>query len=386
MTTFIGFAVILLLAADAQLFPALLNHLGGTAPELGFLLSSLFVLYPAASWWSGYAADRIGKRRVLLVGLGCLAVPFAVSAWSMRLPVMTASLALFGVGGGILESQTTALLSDVHPGRERTVVNLSQVFFSIGAVGGPAIVALCVGLAGAGAVRPLLWGAFGASALLALALLALRDVRTVSAAQAPVAVRTLLRDREWRVLAVSLFLYVAAENGTSAWLARYAHLHLAFSEAAAPLALAVYWAGLGVSRLLAAAAPRGITDRGIVIGALAAATITQVAAFSVSSAWGALALIGLLGASMGAVWPTLVALASARFRDSSGLAVGLLVAAGACSIPLVQPIVGFLSERPGFGLRWTLLGMGGLSFANLLLVALSLRGRHRVPRQPLAAP
>jgi fucose permease len=379
VTTLIGFAVILVLAAAMQLFPSLLNQLGGTSPELGALLSSSFLLYPLASWWSGYASDRLGKRRVLFAGLACMAVPFAVSAASMRLPVMTASLLLFGVGSGILESQATALLTDLHPGRERVVVNLSQVVFCLGAVGGPAIVSMAVGAAGNGAVRPLLWGAAALAAALAVGLAVPGDERATAASPAPLSARALLRDPEWRLLALILFLYVAAENGTAAWLARYARLHLGLSESAAPLALAVYWAGLGVSRLLVAAAPRGVPDRAIVLAASAAAALLQIAAFSVSRAWVALLLTGLLGAAMGAIWPTLVALAGARFRDSSGLAVGLLVAAGACSVPLIQPVVGLLSEAGSLGLRGALLALSGLSAANFCLVALRLRPRPTRP-------
>lgn len=76
---------------------------------------------------------------------------------------------------------------------------------------------------------------------------------------------------------------------------------------------------------------------------------------------------------MDCVWPTLVALAGSKFRGDSGIAVGIMVAAGALSIPLIQVLIGFTSQPDVFGLRRSLLGPSVLNLLNLLLISRILR-------------
>lgn len=71
---------------------------------------------------------------------------------------------------------------------------------------------------------------------------------------------------------------------------------------------------------------------------------------------------------MGCVWPTLVALAGGKFRGDGGSAVGIMVAAGVLSIPLIQIVIGFTSQPDVLGLRCSLFGLSGLSLLNLLLI------------------
>ena len=86
--------------------------------------------------------------------------------------------------------------------------------------------------------------------------------------------------------------------------------------------------------------------------------------------------IGLIGVSMGVVWPTLVAMAGARFKDSSGTAVGILVAAGGLSISLVQLLIGFLSRPEILGLRFALLSMSIFTLIALVVVQFGLRRKN----------
>jgi nitrate/nitrite transporter NarK len=78
--------------------------------------------------------------------------------------------------------------------------------------------------------------------------------------------------------------------------------------------------------------------------------------------------MGLMGLGMGAVWPTLVAIVGARFRESSGAAVGIMVAAGGLGVPFIQPIVGWLSNPQLLGLRYTLAALGVFTVVNLVLL------------------
>jgi hypothetical protein len=67
-------------------------------------------------------------------------------------------------------------------------------------------------------------------------------------------------------------------------------------------------------------------------------------------------------------------LAGSKFRNASGSAVGIMVAAGALSIPLIQLAIGFTSRPDILGLRRSLLGLTVISLLNLVLVLRIFRG------------
>ncbi len=400
MTIALCLASILAIALCAQVFPSFLTRLGGTSGQQGLLLFSMFLLYPASSLAAGVVADRVGKRAVLGAGLACLAVPFALSAAVPDLRVRTLAVLLFGLGEGAVESQATALLSDLSHSRERSMLNWSQLLFSAGAAGGPFLLALLFSLRTGVTLAAVLWAGAALCAALAAGLaLARRGARTAVAAPpaerpAPAAGRgsapgpvarlravggyATLREPGLAALAAALFLYVAAEMGTASWLAKYGELELGLSAALAPICISVFWAGLSASRILAASLSARVPDAALLYGSLALCLAGQVFSFTVRRPAAALAGIAVTGIGMGAVWPTLVAMAGRRYRRDSGTAIGALVASGGVAVALIQLAVGWLSAPQRLGLRATLLGLAAFSAANLLVVRRALHA-HAVP-------
>ena len=77
---FLCFTAILVLAVSSQVFPSFLTRLGGDSVQQGLLLSAIFFLYPASSVVSGIVADKVGKVRVIVLGLLAIAVPLVLIA------------------------------------------------------------------------------------------------------------------------------------------------------------------------------------------------------------------------------------------------------------------------------------------------------------------
>ncbi|MBN1834666.1 MAG: MFS transporter [Spirochaetales bacterium] len=390
MITTLSLAGILLLAVDAQVFPSILTRLGGSSVQEGLLLAALFVLYPLSSMAAGVMADRIGKRGVVAGGFFLVALPFALSAVLPEIGARTLAVLLFGLGGGVIESQVSALISDLHPDRERAVMNLSQTMFTVGAAGGPLLIGLVSTMSRSAGLSPLLWGAAVLNFVVFGMFLAAPGRRT-SAGEAPAPRRrpgdpdageppaipllSLLREPLLWLLAAAIFLYVAAEMGTAGWLAKFGETELGMSRSLAPLCLSAFWGGLGVSRTVFGLTGTGWSDRTVLVFSLALSFCGQLLAFSAGTPALSLAGIAVTGLGMGAVWPTLVALAAARFRRASGTAVGIVVAAGALAVPIVQSVVGLTSRPELLGLRRSLLALSALTLLDLFLV-LGVFGRH----------
>jgi fucose permease len=408
VTTALSLASILAIALCAQVFPSFLTRIGGSSSEQGLLLFSMFILYPVSSVAAGIASDRVGKRAVLAAGLAAIALPFALSAAVADLRVRTLAVLLFGLGEGAVEGQATALLSDLSPDRERSVMNWSQVMFSAGAAGGPFLLALLFSLRTGATLKAVLWACAALCAALAAGFLLAGVPRRAAAQSAPPGPQAgepaspaarggrprrcapastpgftprgglRLAGPGLAALAAALFLYVAAEMGTASWLAKYGEVHLGLSPALAPICLTAFWGGLSVSRVLAGSLSARTPDSVLLYGSLALTLAGQVFSFTVRQPAAALAGIAVTGIGMGAIWPTLVAIAGRRYREASGTAIGALVASGGVAVALIQLAVGWLSAPQRLGLRVTLLGLAVFSAANLLVVRRALRV-HAVP-------
>jgi MFS family permease len=171
----------LVLAVDAQVYPSILTKIGSNSMQQGLLLSSLFLLFPLSSVLSGVMSDRIGKKAVLITGGLFLTLPFAISASVEQFWIRALAVLLFGFGIGAVESQSAALLTDKHPGKERSIINIAQLFFSIGAAGGPFLIALAFRLNPALRLQSFLWAVAAGTLTLVIGFFFLRDGKSSAA-------------------------------------------------------------------------------------------------------------------------------------------------------------------------------------------------------------
>jgi fucose permease len=376
MPTFLCLYSIFLLAVNDQVFPSVLTQIGGSAAQQGLFLTSLFLLLPLASVFAGLLADRIGKKTLLIIGTFFLAFPFAASAFLENYWLRLMVVLSFGIGLGVVEGQASALLTDVHPGKERSMMNLSQFFFCAGAAGGPFFISLAY---------KLIPGLELSSLLLAVALFTftammgfffLKDGRYGMVTDDPRRHTVILRDRHGRLLLLAIFFYVAPEMGTAGWLAKYTETALHVQRALAPLSLTLFWSGLGSSRMLVGLFFHRMHDRRLLIISLGMSLIFQTAAFLVRTPALAFLFFFLFGFGMGTIWPTLVSMAGSTYRESTGSAVGFMLAAGAAAVPLIHPLIGLLSQEEFLGLRATLLCLTSFTALNLSIVS-AMRKRER---------
>jgi len=368
MATWICLYSILILAVNTQVFPSVLTRIGGNSVQQGLLLSSFFLLFPFSSVLAGLAADRIGKRVVLIVGAVFLAIPFGITAAVDRLFVRILAVLLFGLGMGTVEGQVSAFLTDIHPGRERSIVNLSQVFFSIGAAGGPFLISLAYRINPGLALSELLWAVTFITVTVMFGFFFLKEESSIEAALDTGGFKKVLHDKEGRLLLLAMFFYVAAEMGTAGWLAKYSEVHLGLSLSISPLSITIFWGGLGLSRALVGFFFKEVRDTHILTAALLLTLAAQMAAFLINMKVASMIFFFFIGVGMGSVWPTLVAIIGARYRESSGSAVGLILAAGGIATPIMHQVIGILSRQDILGLRNTLLGLGIFTLLNLCIV------------------
>lgn len=129
----IGFGIVL------PLLPGYAASLGVSDTAIGFLVASFSLMqFLLAHWW-GRLSDRIGRRPVLLVGLGGSAVSYLLFALAQDFWLLLLSRLVAG-GMGATVNVAQAYLADITPASDRArAMGLIGAAFGLGFVAGPAI-------------------------------------------------------------------------------------------------------------------------------------------------------------------------------------------------------------------------------------------------------
>lgn len=340
-----------LIGWSGLLVPSLIRSIKDGFDQSDAGMGVLYFVYAAAyasgSLGGGLVTERLGRRTVLtgtaaLHGLGLLALGSAPS-WL----VFLAAAVPAGLGAGALDGGVNGLILDLYRSARGRALNLLHLFFSLGALTAPLVVGRLVE---GGADWPAILvvtgiAAFGAAGLfLRVSMPSGRRVRRDPSDAAPTGPAHQRFALPIILLAVAIACYVASEVGVSSWLVR-------FLEPAplttATTALALFWAGLSLGRLVSARlADRFDHVRFTIVAALATA-VALLGAILVPSLPVSIALFGLTGFATGPVFPMIIAIGGERHPDRSAAVSGFLAGAAVAGSVIYPPVMGFLSVTVG---------------------------------------
>ena len=121
--------------------PAISEDLRPSSSELlwivdiyGFLVAGLLITM-------GTLGDRIGRRRLLLIGAASFGAASVLAAFASSAPMLIAARALLGVAGATLAPSTMALIFNMFadPGERKIAIGVWIASFSAGAAVGPLV-------------------------------------------------------------------------------------------------------------------------------------------------------------------------------------------------------------------------------------------------------
>ena len=124
--------------------PLHLGDIGFATGIIGLLMTVAAILQVASSGTAGTLSDRVGRLPILLVGLGGLAVSFALFAISPEPWVVVLAFVVLGITGGAFATVPPAMLGDVPLGGSGPGVALFWVFFDVAAILGPTLSGLAI--------------------------------------------------------------------------------------------------------------------------------------------------------------------------------------------------------------------------------------------------
>ncbi|MEU6876583.1 MFS transporter [Streptomyces sp. NPDC046712] len=136
---------LLLVALDATVLhvavPSLTEDLRPSSTALLWIVDAYPLICASLLILFGTLGDRVGRRRVLLLGYALFGIASAVAALATAPEVLIAARALLGVGGAMIMPATLSILRAVFPDRREraTAIGIWTAVAAVGAATGPVL-------------------------------------------------------------------------------------------------------------------------------------------------------------------------------------------------------------------------------------------------------
>ena len=315
---------------------------------MGTLVAVLHVASTLAPAVLGAVADRIGKKKVLVIfaivfGIGCL-----IGALSGFLAMFVIALLMIGAGYSVCESLASAVCVEVDAQNGARYINLTQCLLSVGAILGPIVLSNLPALPFAS------WRMLYLLCGIPLIVIGIWLSQLPFPAAERAAAEKTSAGRLWLspvfiAMIVCMFLYIGLESGFGYF------VDIIFSGKVSGAALGAYgisgyWAGMAFSRLIYSL--RTYRPRRTVQLSFLAAAVGFIALILAPSGYLCIGLCALVGFTYGPIWTTIVASAAQRFPQHKASATGLMSAscglAGILYPVIMGAIVDTLDIRIGF--------------------------------------
>ena len=383
LLTLTGFAI------SANAIPPLATtigrDLGVRFESFGYLFLLQYCCFSFASLSGGWMTQRFGVAPRLLVTIGVFgaAGAFLVGALLSGFGWFIGWIMFLGYFGGLIETFSSVVVSSRDRHGSSKLLNLSQVFHCLGAIGTPYAIAVLLH-------REVSWRLI--FTILGLATLTIGLTFTlVSRHRVPgprpagaategagrvERVNTIETPRwiPWLILA-AMFVYVINEISLASWVSPYFEEFFHISADSAAWRLGTFWTGLVLGRLLMLVLP----DRLTVLPALVIGSTGMVGGCILLSVIrgpdSATAVVVLVGLAAGPVWPAIVSLSKHAGRSTRFTAA--VIAAGALGAALGPLCSAIVIRYLGLRHFFPALSCGCLA---LVILAVGLRGglRHRI--------
>lgn len=361
--------------AVPPLMTTISKSLSADFQNFGLVIIVQFFSFFTAAFFGGLLCEKIAidSRKLTIAGLIIVSLTMFFGIYIKSFTGFIFWAIPLGVGGGLLETFASIMIAQYEKPKSSKLMNLSQIFFCVGAITAPQIVSLALYLGFLWKSIFILFSIIIALITVFFALFAKRNPDFVKSSSIIVHSQNLsiFRDKLFYLLSLLMFVYVMLESSCFCWISVYFEKALVCPEHISPLSLSVFWFGLIIGRLTVVLLPEKFSFWYAIFGGVILMLISSLLLSFISSIFVVAILLFFIGLGAGPIWPTTVAICHYARNNTSFtsyiIAVGSLgVAFGAW---LGMAVVRYL----GFGWFFPVITIG---CSMLLLAAVLTRAKY----------
>jgi fucose permease len=266
-------------------------------------------------------------------------------AYAPSLIILKAAVLIFGVGGGILNGATNAMVTDISTKAKGANLSLLGVFFGLGAIGMPFILGLLKGVIPAYEVVSIV----GWLTLLLGVLYVFIQFPASKKSQGFVQEEKTNLFKGGLLLFISFYLFCQSsfESILNNWTTTYFTKNLFIAENRALFALSLYVVGLTVMRLLIGTIFRKVSALKLQIASWLLMIVGSILLYFAAGYILAVSGLILLGAGLAGGFPVMLGIFGERFAQRSGTAFSIALVIGLVGNMTVNYVVGVIANKYG---------------------------------------
>ncbi|NDC77758.1 MAG: MFS transporter [Chitinophagia bacterium] len=316
--------------------------------EIGALFSVMPFGVLTGSLVFGPVCDRHGYRIPLVVSCLLLCIGFQGIAYASGTAQLAVFIFLCGLGGGIVNGATNGVVADISTTDKGGDLSLLGVFFAVGAVGMPSLLALFSRTHDYDAVLSIV----GLLPLpVALACLGVRFPAPKVLPSVPMR-ETFRLATSPLLLSMSFFLFLQSgiEATVSNWTTRYLAAWKGLDRSSALHALSLMVVGMAVARILIGRVLRGWTRPRILFSSFPLTILAMLLLATGRGELAAFAALFLTGYSIAAAFPLMMGMIGDQFPKMSASAFSIALVIALSGNMAVNYAMGMVAERLGISL------------------------------------
>lgn len=339
--------------AGMFLFGVTLITLGSVATDLkskfhldGVEAGTLFSILPfgilTGSLIFGPVCDRYGYKLLLIVACIGMFLGFEGIAFSHSTGLLKISVYIFGLGGGIVNGATNALVSDISPEHKGANLSMLGVFFGLGALGMPLVLGMLSEVASSFRIVAVVgWLTLAVAVFYFFVSF---PTAKQNAASGTIKWRSLFK---WLLLFIAFFLFFQSsfEAIINNWTTTYLTTKGVMKEEDALYALSLHIVGMVAMRLLAATVLRKVSEVKVMCACLIMLA-TGVALMQVGNSQ-VMIISGLVlsGAGLAGGFPLMLGITGSYFAHLSGTAFSFIFTVALIGNMLINYLMGIIVNR-----------------------------------------
>ena len=328
-----------------SVLPILKVRLGLNDLEAGGLFSILPFGLLIGSVFFGPLGDKYGYRWVLATACIFLAIGFIGIAHAHILTILRVCIFLFGVGGGVINGATSALISDLSSDDKKIAnLNLLGVFFGLGAFGMPIVLSMISESSYVAAMNIVA----ATSVLIAILFLLISYPITVQKENVSFKLIPLFfKNKLFLIICFFLFFQSAFEAIINNWSVSYFTQHLQVSQNQALIALSFSVLGLTLMRILTGGIFRNISTKNLIRLAFLFLSTGVICLFiqTPSSIYINIFGLFLIGAGLSPGFPVMLGLTGNMYKEISGTAFSFVMLIALTGNIIINYITGVLVQN-----------------------------------------
>jgi FHS family glucose/mannose:H+ symporter-like MFS transporter len=298
----------------------------------------------------GEISDRRGKKPVVIISFIIFITGLLLVYFFDLIVLIAVGIFLIGCGFGVIEGLLSGLLADINVEKTSQVINISQMYFSIGAVIGPVAAVWIIDALGGWKQNYIVLTVIFFLLLLVILKLDFGKVGLAETEESKVIEKSgpisllLLKQKTFFLLCLSIFVYVGIEEASAFWVNTYFR-DVLNTEKLGAYALSGYWGSMAVGRYIGSKFEE--KSNMFVKAGLWISLISLTLGLIIRNPVVNLVCFTLLGFGFSVVWPVIVSITAKKYPQYTGTSMGIIMTSGAIGGIIVPFLTGVAAELAG---------------------------------------